>query len=245
MSHVRRGSVRWDGDSGNDNATATKVVPITIEQQEKTLHKSHAESLLAEHEEHERRHQRDGNSQVYVPAEDYEPRESPPQTSPVQKMKQVEIFQALDDDAISRLVDAMELETFDRGHSIVVEGDEAGAFYVILEGTVEIRKRTFTSMARGQKIGQLHQYDHFGEAGLIQIVEGEKQVRNASVVAESVKVQVLSLSTGRLTKLMDDGTIDRASIAAGVAEAHRKREARTRWGVARNNVRGKSRSLFS
>ena len=86
---------------------------------------------------------------------------------------------------------------------------------------------------------------HAPEAGLIQIVKGEKQTRNASVVADSATVQVLSLSAGSLQKLMDDGTIDRASIMTGIAEMHRKREARTRWGMARNNVRGKSRSLFS
>ena len=92
-------------------------------------------------------------------------------------------------------------------------------------------------MVHDQKIGQLHQFDHFGEASLVQNGRNSAtQTRNASVVADSATVQVMSLSASSFQALMEDGTIDQASMMSEIDQMRRKREARTRWGVARRGV---------
>eukprot|EP00946_MAST-07B_sp_MAST-7B-sp1_P002059 g2059.t1 len=151
------------------------------------------------------------------------------------KMKQVEIFKMLNVDGISCLVDAMEMETFEQGQTIVEEKEDSDSFYVIVEGTCVVKQNTFTSMPHGQKVGVLHELDHFGESSLIQIVEGERQVRNASVVAESPKVVVMSLSSSNLQALMEDDRIDRAAILQGVENVRRRRRAGTQRKLTGNS----------
>ena len=70
-------------------------------------------------------------------------------------------------------------------------------------------------------------------------------MRNATVAACGAGgVQVLSLRTGMLRALIEDGTLPREEVLRGVEAARRSREARTHWAAARRNVSAHSRSLF-
>ena len=144
-----------------------------------------------------------------------------------------------------------------QGETIVAEGTAADSFYVIVEGTCVVKKRTLvTAVDGGQEVGRLEKFDHFGEASLLRVFdEGgggggaeTHHLRNATVAAHGAGgVQVLSLSAGMLRGLVEDGTIQRDEILRGVDEARKSREARTRWALARRNVAAaaNSRSLFA
>ena len=112
---------------------------------------------------------------------------------------------------------------------------------------------------KGTLLAQLPVWSHFGETACIAVAQrraaeekgGEAAsapVRNATVVAESETVTVLSLSAENLESLFDDGVLDMAEVLTGVVEEAAKRESRVATRATTPAVGGKitnERSLFS
>jgi CRP-like cAMP-binding protein/L-ascorbate metabolism protein UlaG (beta-lactamase superfamily) len=83
---------------------------------------------------------------------------------------------------LSGLAIVSRIEKFKQGHRVLVEGDEADGFYILLSGHLAVG-------TEGRFISELSEGDVFGEVGL----EGE--TRKATVTVVSADAEVLSMST--------------------------------------------------
>jgi CRP/FNR family transcriptional regulator, cyclic AMP receptor protein len=94
----------------------------------------------------------------------------------------VSLFSSLDKKGMNALANSMTKKTFKSGEVIAKQGDMGTAFYMILEGVVEVRsgKKTLAKLGKGK---------FFGEMALI-----DNQPRSADVIATADTVCVLLTS---------------------------------------------------
>lgn len=90
----------------------------------------------------------------------------------------------------------MSEEDYPANSAIVREGSKGDWIYIILEGTVKIKKNTPMGMVT---ISTLQEGDIIGEVTLFETVVGER-TRTASAIAEGGPVKVGVLDTNRLLK---------------------------------------------
>lgn len=190
------------------------------------------------------------------------------------KMKNVAIFRDLGEDALSSIVEQMSLETFQPGETIVSQGAQADAFYIIMQGRCDVVQKNITNIMRGEVVARLVEYDHFGESALVSAVKrlsaaaeqeahpSIRPMRNASVIARGdVPVQVMTLSEQGLRQLVHSGSVDIDALKLATATNHVQRErttvARHVWNqsqmfsrlqasrMAQQQQQSNARSLFS
>lgn len=87
-------------------------------------------------------------------------------------LKETPLFAKLSDNQIDAMVKTAKQKRFQAGDAIVEDGQEGIGFYLILAGSVEVRKQ-------GQSLATLGQGDYFGEMALLL----ENSQRTADVVA--------------------------------------------------------------
>jgi CRP-like cAMP-binding protein len=104
------------------------------------------------------------------------------------------------------------IKNFRRGQHIIVEGDEADGFYILLSGHLAVG-------TEGRFIGELSEGDVFGELGLL-----EGGTREASVTVVSADAEVLFMSTRSFQHLLH--TVP--AFAWGIWETAAGRRDRTR-----------------
>ena len=93
----------------------------------------------------------------------------------------LKFFKEFGDDQISEVVDASEWRDYNKGETIVCEGEIETSFYVITKGGVEVIKA-------GKVIGRMYQGDCFGEIAFI-----TQEPRMASIAARTdVSLMVVS-----------------------------------------------------
>jgi CRP-like cAMP-binding protein len=85
----------------------------------------------------------------------------------------VELFQGLGRKELQAVLDQSRELTFDPGAVVAAEGQAAGRFYLIVEGTAQVT-------LGGRHLASLHAGDYFGEISLI-----DGQPRSATVVAQT------------------------------------------------------------
>lgn len=152
------------------------------------------------------------------------------------RLKHVEVFQGLSDAAIGKLVDRMKETTFAPGEFLVRQGELAKAFFIISAGNCDV-------IVDGKHVNALHTHEHFGESAVFvaarmlsseaqdgRLAAADEERRNASVVANSEAVHVLSLDLVDLKKLFQDGTLDAQSFASSMESARNERRAVTAAG---------------
>ena len=83
-------------------------------------------------------------------------------------------------------------QTFKRGQPIIVQGDEANGFYILLSGHLAV------GIEDGRVIGELGEGDVFGELSLL-----ESGARAATVTVVSADAEVLFMSTRSFQKLLE------------------------------------------
>ena len=105
------------------------------------------------------------------------------------------IFQHLSSDAISKIIDLMEIRSFDTGQTLVVQGDLGTEFMVIVKGAVNI-------VQNQQVVNKLGGLDCLGEGALVH----GNHYRGATAVA-TTPTKVLILSYNRYQELLLNGTI--------------------------------------
>ncbi len=88
-------------------------------------------------------------------------------------LKQVPIFENLEDKQLKKLQSAFTTKKFKEGEVIAKEGEMSVAFYLVSDGEVEVRKgkKTIANLGRGQ---------FFGEMTLL-----DKYPRSADVIAKT------------------------------------------------------------
>ena len=82
------------------------------------------------------------------------------------------------------------IKEFKQGHHVLVEGDEADGFYILLSGHLAVG-------TEGRFIGELSEGDVFGELGLL-----EGGTREANVTVVSADAEVLFMSTRSFQHLL-------------------------------------------
>jgi CRP-like cAMP-binding protein len=87
------------------------------------------------------------------------------------RLKKIDLFSELDDDALQRVADMARETTADEGEKLVQQDAASDQLIAIEEGTVEVR-------SHDEKLATLGEGDVVGEAGLL-----KRGLRNADVVA--------------------------------------------------------------
>jgi CRP/FNR family transcriptional regulator, cyclic AMP receptor protein len=99
-------------------------------------------------------------------------------------------------------------ETLPDGHVLIREGERGGAFYVLLDGTVEVRQS-------GQKIGVLGPGEWVGEVALI------SQVPRTATIVTTSPLDVLVLTDDAFQKLLNDVPSIAEKVHASLRERQR------------------------
>uniref|UniRef100_A0A3B4ANG5 cGMP-dependent protein kinase n=1 Tax=Periophthalmus magnuspinnatus TaxID=409849 RepID=A0A3B4ANG5_9GOBI len=100
-------------------------------------------------------------------------------------LRSVSILRDLPEEKLSKMVDCLDVEYYDRGEYIIREGEEGSTFYIIAQGKVAVTQST-----EGRRspvlINTLQKGDYFGEKALI-----SDDVRSANIVADEDGVECL------------------------------------------------------
>jgi cAMP-dependent protein kinase regulator len=105
-------------------------------------------------------------------------------------LKQTGLFSSCTEKELSSVLVTAKERTFDAGEVIIREGDPGLGFYLLLEGSAEVRKG-------GKVVAELNQGDYFGEMALLL----ENTPRTADVVATS-KAKCLVITQWDLRALL-------------------------------------------
>uniref|UniRef100_H2YAV2 cGMP-dependent protein kinase n=1 Tax=Ciona savignyi TaxID=51511 RepID=H2YAV2_CIOSA len=107
-------------------------------------------------------------------------------------LRKVPILKQFSNSKLSKITDALEEDTFQKGDYIIREGESGETFYIIVEGTVKVttmsREYTDSTEDPSQKetfIRNLGKGDYFGEKAL----RSESGIRGANVIATSPTVR--------------------------------------------------------
>ncbi|XP_070820382.1 cGMP-dependent protein kinase 2 [Chaetodon trifascialis] len=100
-------------------------------------------------------------------------------------LRSVSLLANLPEDKLSKIVDCLEVEYYDKGEYVIREGEEGSTFYIIAQGKVKVTQSTEAHKVP-QIINTLQRGDYFGEKALI-----SDDVRSANIIAEENGVECL------------------------------------------------------
>jgi CRP-like cAMP-binding protein len=126
-----------------------------------------------------------------------------------QMLAGVPLFAGLPTRHLKRIRDLAEEADYMAGASLVKEGTEGDAFYVIIEGLAKV-------VAGKRTIHRLMPGDYFGEISLL-----DGGVRTASVVSET-PLKVLIISRKRFMKLLESESGIALALLEGLARTIRR-----------------------
>ena len=182
-----------------ESSAAVQVVPVPLDRRNSTV--LHAESLHAEHLEHERRlHEKHAQRAEKQRRRTEQRVKARAQLRQSKALSRVEMFQHLDSDVISQLIEKMTYESPSSGTKIVKENDVADSLYVIMKGQCGVYQQEAGGSSAdpmdspGKKKGVLSDLDVFGESALVDDSSSGARRRNATVIVESERAQLLKLS---------------------------------------------------
>ena len=109
----------------------------------------------------------------------------------IQALGRVPLFAGLSKKTIQQIASMCHQHTFDSGEQIVTQGDTSGRFYMIINGSAEVR-------VNGHLVNMLGAGQHFGEYAVI-----DREPRRASVIA-TTEVRAFSLASMTLRPLLKE-----------------------------------------
>jgi CRP/FNR family transcriptional regulator, cyclic AMP receptor protein len=91
-------------------------------------------------------------------------------------LEQVPIFSSMKKDQLKRIAQSSTIRSFEPGEMITKQGDQGVAFYLVLEGQVEVRrsKKSLAKLGRGQFFGELSVIDNEPRTADVVAVEKSK-----------------------------------------------------------------------
>ena len=95
-----------------------------------------------------------------------------------EELKHIAVLQAMDDDALARLAEALEIKDYADGQVIFAEGDPGDSMCFIAKGCIRIEKRAQAASAVHKTLAVLEAGDYFGEMALF-----DQKPRSAAAVA--------------------------------------------------------------
>ncbi len=145
------------------------------------------------------------------------------QVKQTKALHKVPAFSGLDQDSLSRIVDAMSYKKVPAGTVVCREGELADEFHVCVTGScaVSVRKDETNGEVR---VGTITSLQFFGETAFGARSDAR---RGATVTAESETVQLLSLKRKQFARLVATGVVNRQVIDE-VRAVHEQREAANR-----------------
>lgn len=146
-------------------------------------------------------------------------------------IRRVPIFEELRDDFLMRLAPMMDEVHFDAGYTIITEGQEGRAMYIIVSGQVSVH-------LSGQQVAQLQAEDCFGEMSVFDaeprsasvttlepcdcLVLTQQQLYDAIDETPGIAVNIIRLMSRRIRELNQDlnlvkGRLKSAQVARPAA----------------------------
>ena len=169
---------------------------LSIANHIRSMHESEVDQLHKEHDEHDRRlrkkHEMLRKKTKNRVQERLRARTALSHSRTLQKTK---LFHDLPAEAIAKIINVMELRTFEKEDDLVTQGAPASEFMVLMKGAA-------TVFRGGAEVRHLGSLDFLGEGALV----NEFHVRGATVTADAPS-SVLVLSFDRYQELLVDGTI--------------------------------------
>jgi len=99
---------------------------------------------------------------------------NPKAPTSIDRLREIGIFGALSDEVLAHIAKSMEQVNLQPGHTVFAEGDAGREMYVVLDGEVEVLKKS--RRGRDQRVAILGPNDAFGEMSIIDV-----QPRSATV----------------------------------------------------------------
>ena len=261
-NRIKDGKKSDDGDDEKDNEgkenegdnisvlikQTTKVTPVSTESEPEhtisiadtmEMHAEEVDQLHRDHDEHDKRfkqkHEILRKQKTNRVQERLRARTALKHSKTLQKTK---MFHDLSSDTISKIINVMELRTFEMSQNLVTQGDDASEFMVIMKGAA-------TVYHDGNQVRNFGSLDFLGEGAL---VDGEHK-RGATVTADT-PMQVLVLSFETYQELLVYGVIEqktqervkRMSKSYTMEDAKRLKEMGK---ILENKTSDNSRSLFN
>ena len=123
-------------------------------------------------------------------------------------LKMTPLFVRLEDEELDLILKASRRREYAPGETIVTEGDQGDALFVILEGAVDVIKKGATGNVKLVTLGKMN---CFGEMSLIDI-----EPRSASVIAV-VQTRLLKIKSNDLSKILNGRPEIHAILATNIA----------------------------
>lgn len=93
------------------------------------------------------------------------------------KLSRLAFFQNVSDQLLESIASLFNTERFDKGTTIIHEGDKGEKFYLIIRGRVEVLKQTKSEAGEQVRVAVLEDGDHFGEIALLESVPRTASIR--------------------------------------------------------------------
>ncbi|KAM4781817.1 cGMP-dependent protein kinase 2 isoform 2-T3 [Cyanocitta cristata] len=140
-------------------------------------------------------------------------------------LRSVSLLKNLPEDKLTKIMDCLEVEYYDKGDYVIREGEEGNTFFIIAKGRVIVTQST-ADHSQPQVIKNLHKGDYFGEKALI-----SDDVRSANVIADEYNVECLVIDRETFNQTV--GTYEELQTylegyVANLAQADEKRHAKGR-----------------
>ncbi|XP_009645760.1 cGMP-dependent protein kinase 2 isoform X2 [Egretta garzetta] len=140
-------------------------------------------------------------------------------------LRSVSLLKNLPEDKLTRIMDCLEVEYYNKGDYVIREGEEGNTFFIIAKGKVIVTQST-ADHSQPQLIKNLHKGDYFGEKALI-----SDDVRSANVIADEYNVECLVIDRETFNQTV--GTYEELQTylegyVANLARADEKRHAKGR-----------------
>ncbi|XP_048220129.1 cGMP-dependent protein kinase 2 isoform X2 [Perognathus longimembris pacificus] len=100
-------------------------------------------------------------------------------------LRSVSLLKNLPEDKLTKIIDCLEVEYYDKGDYIIREGEEGSTFFILAKGKVKVTQST-EDHDQPQLIKTLQKGEYFGEKALI-----SDDVRSANIIAEENDVACL------------------------------------------------------
>jgi len=98
-----------------------------------------------------------------------------PSPPTVERLRDIGLFGGLSDDVLASLIDTLELKVIEPGQIVFREGDPGRELYVLLEGEMEVLKKSKRN--RDARVAMLGPGDWFGEMSILDIMPRSATVR--------------------------------------------------------------------
>ncbi|XP_062431078.1 cGMP-dependent protein kinase 2 isoform X2 [Rhea pennata] len=138
-------------------------------------------------------------------------------------LRSVSLLKNLPEDKLTKIMDCLEVEYYDKGNYVIREGEEGSTFFIIAKGKVKVTQST-AGHSQPQLIKTLHKGDYFGEKALI-----SDDVRSANIIADENDVECLVIDRETFNQTV--GTFEELQTylegyVANLARADEKRHAK-------------------